>query len=231
MHDPTAKAVLIALADHANDDWTCWPSVTRLGLFTALSERTVQRALRRLTAEGLITLVARQNQSCLITLIADDSPVAATPLSPPACHRSPVTVTPTPVTLTPEPSGTPTEPPVEPSSPRTRGTTQESPHAVAAESRGSRLAADWQPSAAERRYAIERGLDPGLIAEEFRNYWLAVPGSRGRKLDWAATFRNRCLQRAGLHHQGARRENLARRGDGVVAAAERVLQRRGLGLA
>ena len=71
----------------------------------------------------------------------------------------------------------------------------------------------------------------GPLAEEFRNYWCAVPGARGRKLDWAATFRNRCLQRTGFHHPGARREGLARRTDGVAAAAERVLQRRGLGVA
>jgi hypothetical protein len=24
----------------------------------------------------------------------------------------------------------------------------------------------------------------------FRDYWVAVPGARGRKLDWEATFRN-----------------------------------------
>lgn len=203
MRDPSAKAVLIALADHANEQWTCWPSVARLCLFTALGERTVQRALRRLSADGRITLCDRHGQSRLVTLVADDTPSQR--------HPSPVTVTPTPVTVTPEPSITPTEPPGD-------------SHARCSEARGTRLAPDWRPGPAERAYAHDRGLDPDLLAEEFRTYWCAVPGARGRKLDWPATFRNRCLQRAG-------RTAIALRADGVAAAAERVLRRRGLDLA
>jgi hypothetical protein len=30
------------------------------------------------------------------------------------------------------------------------------------------------------------------VAERFRDYWLAVPGARGRKADWGATWRNWC---------------------------------------
>jgi hypothetical protein len=47
--DPTAKAVLNALAFHA-DDWQgkCWPDLDRLMLFTGLSKRAVQNGLRRL---------------------------------------------------------------------------------------------------------------------------------------------------------------------------------------
>lgn len=209
MRDPSAKAVLVALAEHANAQWTCWPSIARLCLFTSLSERTVRRTLRRLTADQVITLVERPGQSWLFTLTAP-------PRS--ACPPSPVTMTPPPVTVTPESSRTPTEPPGE-------------CHASSSDSRGTRLAADWQPGPDERRYALERGLDPDLLAEEFRNYWCAVPGIRGRKLDWAATFRNRCLQRAGWRHRGGRRDGLARGADGVAAAAERVLRRRGLDLA
>ena len=28
------------------------------------------------------------------------------------------------------------------------------------------------------------------IGDEFRDYWIAVPGSKGVKLDWLATWRN-----------------------------------------
>lgn len=202
MRDPSAKAVLIALADHANEQWTCWPSVARLCRFTSLSERTVRRALRRLTADGLISLAERPGQSWMVTLTAP-------PRS--GCPPTPVTVSPTPVAMAPESSTTLTEPPGD-------------SHASRSEARGTRLAPDWRPGPAERAYAHDRGLDPDLLAEEFRTYWCAVPGARGRKLDWPATFRNRCLQRAG-------RAPLARRADGVAAAAERVLRRRGLDLA
>ena len=33
-------------------------------------------------------------------------------------------------------------------------------------------------------------LDPQKLFEEFADYWKAVPGERGRKKDWLATFRN-----------------------------------------
>jgi len=33
-------------------------------------------------------------------------------------------------------------------------------------------------------------LDPGVTGEKFRDYWAGVPGAKGRKLDWPATWRN-----------------------------------------
>lgn len=30
-----------------------------------------------------------------------------------------------------------------------------------------------------------------VLADEFRDYWTAVPGAKGCKLDWLATWRNR----------------------------------------
>ena len=48
--------------------------------------------------------------------------------------------------------------------------------------RGSRLPDDWHPRA-------EDGLD-NLELAKFRDYWKAVPGQKGVKLDWDATWRN-----------------------------------------
>lgn len=58
--------------------------------------------------------------------------------------------------------------------------------------RGTRLAVDWQPSEADRDFALANGLDPGAVAGHFRDYWTAIPGAKGCKLDWGATFRNWC---------------------------------------
>lgn len=33
-------------------------------------------------------------------------------------------------------------------------------------------------------------LDARLVADKFRDYWLGVPGAKGRRLDWPATWRN-----------------------------------------
>ena len=44
--------VLLAITDFANDDGMAYPSVSTLGKKARLSERQVQRAIRRLTALG-----------------------------------------------------------------------------------------------------------------------------------------------------------------------------------
>jgi uncharacterized protein YdaU (DUF1376 family) len=58
--------------------------------------------------------------------------------------------------------------------------------------RGTRLSADWQPSSDERGFAADLGIDPDATADAFRDYWVAVPGAKGRKLDWPATWRGWC---------------------------------------
>ncbi|MBO1329261.1 DUF1376 domain-containing protein [Acetobacter suratthaniensis] len=58
--------------------------------------------------------------------------------------------------------------------------------------RGTRLAPTWQPDATLLAFASTLGLDAQGVAERFRDYWLAVPGTRGRKADWGATWRNWC---------------------------------------
>jgi uncharacterized protein YdaU (DUF1376 family) len=59
--------------------------------------------------------------------------------------------------------------------------------------RGGRIPDDWAPSDADRMYAASKGLPPARVdreAEAFRNYWMAVAGERGVKVDWPATWRN-----------------------------------------
>ncbi len=98
--------------------------------------------------------------------------------------------------------------------------------------RGTRLAADWRPSADDRAFAGRCGLEPDSLAAEFRDYWHGVPGARGRKLDWAATFRNRCRAIAGGAGRGraagVERAGSAAGASGIAGAAARVIARRGL---
>lgn len=60
--------------------------------------------------------------------------------------------------------------------------------------RGSRLPPDWRlpPEYAEDARQIDSRLVPAIpqIAAKFRDYWVAVPGAKGVKLDWRATWRN-----------------------------------------
>lgn len=71
-----------------------------------------------------------------------------------------------------------------------------------ADKRGTRLPEDWKLSAEDRAFAADLGLDPDVTADEFRDYWTALPGARGRKLDWSKTFRNRCREIAGRPKRG-----------------------------
>jgi hypothetical protein len=50
------KLLLLALADNANDEGLCWPSVATLARKAGMDERTVQRAIGRLVAAGHVTV-------------------------------------------------------------------------------------------------------------------------------------------------------------------------------
>lgn len=61
--------------------------------------------------------------------------------------------------------------------------------------RGTRLPSDWLPSAETQAWAREHGIpDPFAGVAEFLDFWAGVPGARGVKLDWDATYRNRLRQ-------------------------------------
>ena len=51
---PTAKLVLMSLADAADDQGLCWPSIPTLARKCCISTRTVQRILGELVEAGLL---------------------------------------------------------------------------------------------------------------------------------------------------------------------------------
>jgi uncharacterized protein YdaU (DUF1376 family) len=62
----------------------------------------------------------------------------------------------------------------------------------AKQSRGTRLPTDWMPSAEQIAFCRQtrQELNPMMVADSFRDYWVAQAGSKGVKLDWDATWRN-----------------------------------------
>ena len=50
----TQKLVFLSLADWANDEGLCWPSIDRLAIKTSLAGRSVQRIIRDLESMGFI---------------------------------------------------------------------------------------------------------------------------------------------------------------------------------
>jgi hypothetical protein len=60
---PAAKLVLMALADTANDDGTCWPSKRTVAAKTGISERSVRDNIVRLAASGFIRTEQRTREN------------------------------------------------------------------------------------------------------------------------------------------------------------------------
>ena len=62
------KAVLISLADQANDDGVCWPSVGSIAKRTCLSTRSVQEAIAWLQSAHAVQRAYRANSSTYYTV-------------------------------------------------------------------------------------------------------------------------------------------------------------------
>lgn len=163
------KAVLVALANHADPTGKCWPSVARLCLYTALAERTVRAVLGRLEDAGLINRTEVSGKTTRYHLNAGvQGQQGCTSRTPPLQQMQP-----TPAPAAPEPSTTLTQP--TPTPPRAKTKRHIEP--------------GWQPtpelkawaSAAYPLVEIEHETD------RFIDYWL---GRGEAKADWAATWRN-----------------------------------------
>ena len=54
---PTERLIMLALADHADDDGRCYPSIGRLCRRTGLKDRSIQNNLKSLSDQGYIQVV------------------------------------------------------------------------------------------------------------------------------------------------------------------------------
>lgn len=62
------KIVLLALADCANDEGLCWPSMATLTAKCSKSDRTIQAAIKSLAAAGHLTREERPGKGCRYTI-------------------------------------------------------------------------------------------------------------------------------------------------------------------
>ena len=71
----TARLLMVALADHANDHGICWPGVERLSRWVNVTPRQVQRLTRKLVADGEIIVqlgAGRGNSNIYVIVIGRD---------------------------------------------------------------------------------------------------------------------------------------------------------------
>lgn len=95
---------------------------------------------------------------------------------------------------------------VSPSSIQEETKKEVTPVVVERRARATRITADSILSDEDRQFALDNGVqDPTAEWAEFIDYWIAVPGTRGTKLDWPATWRNRVRMVATKH--GAKNGN------------------------
>ncbi|MBM3606571.1 MAG: helix-turn-helix domain-containing protein, partial [Alphaproteobacteria bacterium] len=84
--DPTEAAVMIALASHADQYFSCYPSIARLCQLSRYKERAVQNAIKRLQERGVIIVKqggGRGGASFYTIVPAALNPAADAPISGP----------------------------------------------------------------------------------------------------------------------------------------------------
>jgi hypothetical protein len=62
------KMVFLSLADNANDEGVCWPSIGTICKKTSLSDRAVQKCIGRLKDKGLLSIKGRNGHSNVFSL-------------------------------------------------------------------------------------------------------------------------------------------------------------------
>lgn len=118
--DPSERLVMLSLADHADDDGYCYPSIKRLCERSSLSERTVQSTIKKLVGRGFLTVNygAGRNGTNVFIISATPANLAPPQISHPAAdaprksrttppqisHLPPATVAPKPSRTIKEPS-------------------------------------------------------------------------------------------------------------------------------
>lgn len=188
------KFVLIALADYANDSGICFPSVQAIAIRCSAGERTVQENLRALEADGYVERQFAKGRATTYRLTDPRTwrtPASAAP--PHVAHpwgadddnAPPQQPHPTPAAAAPLTT-------IEPKQEQKTKAQQDDSR------RGTRLPDGWRPSQSVIDWAKENYPGVGLraIYDEFMDYWRGVPGAKGRKSDWDATFRNRVREKA-----------------------------------
>jgi hypothetical protein len=125
---PTSKLIMLALADHADDEGHCYPSIKRLCERTSLSERAVQGNIRDLQARGYLSVSMNAGRRGANIYIVRATPAVDAPRTiitpagnapPQEMHPAgdapppPQEMHPSPAGDAPEPSRTTIEPPID----------------------------------------------------------------------------------------------------------------------
>lgn len=188
------KMILLALANYADEEGSCFPGQEKLARMTGQTERTVRRLLTELEDEGLIRRAHRYAAGSsgrtsdryalqlpdIVSANAEGLPdiVAGNGGGLPDIHDR-----------LPDIDDRFTGHDVRVTYKRIHK--EES--LESARARARRLPEGWEPTAEDRDWAQGKRIPSSVQSEQlerFRDYWAAAPGRAGTKLDWSATWRN-----------------------------------------
>jgi AraC-like DNA-binding protein len=199
----TDKAVLLVVANYADEWGRCWPALQTIAAQARCSRSTAQRALKRMEEMGFLSRTDRRRKDGSFTsdelaLHLQNKP--GVKLTSGQSDRRSNTESPG-VNLTPlttfEPTTTFEGSLRSPSNGTVRVARAAKPPASkpskAKTDRGSRLPENWAPRQAEADMAAAAGFSPAEItacADGMRDWAASATGSNARKHDWDAAFRN-----------------------------------------
>jgi hypothetical protein len=183
-----AKLVLWGIANH-HSDHGAWPAISTLANYAGVTERRVKQIIRELVTLGEIHVQEQGGFSnhqyktnryhILIQCPADcdGSMNHRTGVKPVSGRgeifdiRGEISSTSGVKPTSPEPNKEPNKNLIEPS---------------------TRLPENWQPKESDIQVMRNHfpAIDLKLETHAFRDYWQSVPGAKGKKADWDATWRN-----------------------------------------
>ncbi|WAW09753.1 helix-turn-helix domain-containing protein [Oxalobacter vibrioformis] len=185
----SAKALLLVMANLADDQGICYPSQRYLSEVLEQNIKTVQKNIKFLQENGFLVDTGKRvggTKSVIVyQLSMSKAPPKTDELNTPKVGVPPKTE---------YALNYPEAPPILPRSTPKNGVRTQKEYKGNRDSaaRGTRLPDDWQPSEEMISYCRQKrpDLDPHEVGERFRDFWLSKPGKDGRKADWAATWRN-----------------------------------------
>jgi len=165
---PTPKSVLMSLADNANDQGVCWPSIDTIAMRTCFSERAVQNAIKWLEQNGLLRAERVNGRSTNYVLTPGnytDTPAGDAPRSKCTPHEMhPAANAPTPAADAPQPPQQMHQPPQE-----VHPNRKEPPCEPSGNRKGSPKGDDADPAALTAKHLVADGVDKKVARD-----WLTL---------------------------------------------------------
>lgn len=194
-------SVMLALANHADDDGVCYPSTSRICELSRMKRRGVNGVIKRLQERGYleVKMNAGPGGKNLYKVIPTPALRAPGTQCRPAPHRPgprhPTHITPAP--HADEPSITINEPSITDNAGAQPDKNSDPPD----KPQKFRLPEGWVPSQQDSEYALSKNLNEAEIEEiayDFHAYWTDRTDAGGRKSarGWSATWQGRVRDQA-----------------------------------